>query len=130
MSIKNKLRTGISFLFLLALLCSGFAVYYLQQLSNDSRAILKDNYRTLIYTKNISSLLDSDKPDKLKNIQSNLTAQEHNITEPGERALTDTLQALFNQYKLAQTNQVQQQILGVKIRNTISGIMTLNMNAI
>ncbi|MBW4891680.1 cell wall metabolism sensor histidine kinase WalK [Mucilaginibacter sp. HMF5004] len=133
MSIKNKLRTGISFLFLLALLCSGFAVYYLQQLSNDSRAILKDNYRTLVYTKNISSLLDAPpalKPNRLKDIQTNLTQQEHNITEKGEKELTDSLQQFFNQYQTAQVNPAAQQALSIKMRDAISGIMTMNMNAI
>lgn len=130
MSIKNKLRTGISFLFLLALLCSGFAVYYLQQLSNDSRAILKDNYRTLEYTKNITWLLDAETGDanRLKDIQANLTAQEHNITEKGEKELTDSLQRLFNQYKTS--TPALRQAISIKMRNAISGIMTLNMDAI
>lgn len=131
MSIKNKLRTGISFLFLLALLCSGFAAYYLQQLSDDSRAILKDNYRTLIYTKNIVSLMDAStlsKPNRLKDIQTSLAKQEHNITEKGEGALTDSLQVLFNHYQVAQANQIPD--ISVKMRNVINAIMTLNMNAI
>ncbi len=133
MSIKNKLRAGISFLFLLALLCSGLAIYYLQQLSNDSSAILKDNYRTLIYTKNISRLLDATDnqyPNRLKDIQTNITAQARNVTERGERALTDSLQSLFLKYKAALSSPAQLSSVSLGIRNVISDINTLNMNAI
>ncbi|RKR82523.1 signal transduction histidine kinase [Mucilaginibacter gracilis] len=131
MSIKNKLRAGISFLFLLALLCSGLAAYYLQQLSNDSKAILKDNYNTLNYLKNISSELDAPlTPASLKVISTNLTAQEHNITEPGEKQLTSSLRSLYNSYQLSANNPVQAAQLAVKMRNTINTIMTINMDAI
>ena len=133
MSIKNKLRAGISFLFLLALFCSGLAAYYLQQLSNDSKAILKDNYRSLIYAKNISSMLDAPTEPtatRLANIQANLTAQEHNVTEQGERQLTDSLHNLFNAYKAATANPALIQHLSVKMRNTIYNIMAVNMSAI
>ncbi len=44
MTIKNKLRAGIGFLFLMALVSSGLADYYLTRLSTDSKVILKDNY--------------------------------------------------------------------------------------
>ncbi|MET3979025.1 signal transduction histidine kinase [Mucilaginibacter sp. UYP25] len=133
MSIKNKLRAGISFLFLLALLCSGLAIYYLQQLSNDTREILKDNYHTLTYTKNINKLLDapdSKYPNRLKDIQTNISAQQRNITENGERVLTDSLQSLFVQYQLAPSNQEKRSAISLHLRNLMDEINTLNMNAI
>ncbi len=133
MSIKNKLRAGISFLFLLALLCSGLAIYYLQQLSNDSRAILKDNYNTLLYTKNIGKLLDardSQYPNRLQDIQANITKQAHNITEKGEGALTDTLQALFVRYQAVQSDPIKLSEISLNMRNVMADINTLNMNAI
>jgi hypothetical protein len=43
MSIKNKLRAGIGFLFLMALIAAGLAAYYLNRLSADSKDILKDS---------------------------------------------------------------------------------------
>ncbi|MGY4539189.1 signal transduction histidine kinase [Mucilaginibacter sp. UYNi724] len=133
MSIKNKLRAGISFLFLLALLCSGLAIFYLQQLSNDTREILKDNYHTLTYTKNINKLLDapdSKYPNRLKDIQTNISAQQRNITENGERVLTDSLQSLFVQYQLATPNQEKRSAISLQLRNLMDEINTLNMNAI
>ena len=59
MTIKNKLRAGFSFLFLLALLCCGLSIYFLNRLSADARAILKDNYKSVQYMKNIGSAIDA-----------------------------------------------------------------------
>jgi PAS domain S-box-containing protein len=130
MSIKNKLRAGISFLFLLALLCSGFAAYYLQQLSNDSKAILKDNYLSLTYMKNIGSTLDAPaNRATLKSIESNIIAEEHDITETGEAALAHSLHQLFDQYK-QETNVAVKTQLGLQMKNAMYGIIQLNMNAI
>src|SRR4051812_15735558 len=88
MTIRAKLHFGIGFLFLMALICSGLAAYYLNRLSFDSKAILKDNYQTLIYTKSLNQVFDSVKngtpsPSQLAIIEKNITAEERNITEPG-----------------------------------------------
>jgi hypothetical protein len=65
LSIKNNLRAGIGFLFLIALLSSSLAAYYIYRLSTDSKAILRDNYESLIFTKNINQVLDlPGEPDK------------------------------------------------------------------
>ena len=53
MTIKNKLRAGFGFLFLLALVCSALSIYYLNRLSADSSVILKDNHETIVYMRNI-----------------------------------------------------------------------------
>jgi PAS domain S-box-containing protein len=130
MSIKNKLRAGIGFLFVLALLCSGFAAYYLQQLSNDSKAILKDNYLSLIYMKNIGSALDAPaNKTTLKTIETNIVAEEHDITERGEGAIAHSLHKLFDQYK-QETNVAVKTQLGLQMKNAMYGIIQLNMNAI
>jgi hypothetical protein len=59
MTIKNKLRTGIGFLFVLALICCGLSVYFLNRLSADAGVILKDNYKTLQYTQKILDAIDA-----------------------------------------------------------------------
>src|SRR5947209_154935 len=117
MSIKNKLRAGITFLFLLALLCSGLSAYYLQKLADDSKAILKDNYRSLSYVEDIASVLDSTELTRghvLAAIQTDLADQQHNVTERGERQLTDSLQRLFGQYKNAQSDPVSLSAISIK----------------
>jgi len=135
MSIKNKLRAGITFLFLMALIAAGLASYYLNRLSADSKDILKDNYRTLIYAKNIGQALDNagqtyPNTTLLSDIEKNLSAQEHNITEHGERELTASLRANFERYKIAANNHQPTALYSDKMKNLLYGIMQLNMTAI
>jgi len=135
MSIKSKLRAGIGFLFLMALVSSGLADYYLTRLSTDSKVILKDNYRSLIYAKNIGQILDEADNNvpakaKLQIIQDNITSEEHNITEVGEGKLADSLQATFNQLTQNLNNPVAAATLKNKMKGVMYGIMQLNMNAI
>src|SRR5471030_1393924 len=101
MTIKNKLRAGFSFLFLLALVCCGLSIYFLNRLSADARDILKDNYKSVQYAKNIGSAIDA-KPwpldqQQIKLIEDNLIKQEHNVTEHGEQQLTDSLRSKYEQ---------------------------------
>jgi len=60
MTIKNKLRTGIGFLFVLSFICCGLSVYFLNRLSADAGAILKDNYKSLQYGQQILSAVDAN----------------------------------------------------------------------
>jgi PAS domain S-box-containing protein len=135
MSIKSKLRAGIGFLFLMALVSSGLADYYLTRLSTDSKVILKDNYRSLIYTKNIGQVLDQPGnaiPSKagLQIIEDNINKEEHNITEAGEEKLADSLRASFELFKQSQNNPAAVAALKIKMKNIMYGISQLNMNAI
>jgi signal transduction histidine kinase len=135
MSIKNKLRAGITFLFLMALIAAGLAAYYLNRLSADSKDILKDNYRTLIYAKNIGQALDNagqtyPNATLLSDIEKNLSAQEHNITEHGERELTALLRTNFEHYETAANNHRTTALYSDKMKNLLYGIMQLNMTAI
>jgi len=132
MTIKNKLRLGIGFLFLMALISSGLADYYLARLSNDSKAILKDNYRSLVYMREIQMAIDNQKitdQAKFEIIDNNIAKEEQNITERGEKQLADSLQATFAQYKVT-ADPVKSQELVHKIREQLYGILQLNMTAI
>jgi nitrogen-specific signal transduction histidine kinase len=129
MRLKNKLRFGIGFLFLMALISSGLADFYLNRLSSDSKLILKNNYRSITYSKNIGEALDDGTKSTVANqqiIETNLTQEEHNITEPGEARLAATLRANFELYKLAPGNILYKN----NIRTAVYAIMQLNMNAI
>jgi PAS domain S-box-containing protein len=135
MSIKNKLRAGIGFLFLMALVSSGLADYYLTRLSVDSKVILKDNYRSLIYTKNIGQVLDEPGNGipgkaKLQIIEDNIIKEEHNITEAGEGRLADSLFADFAQFKQNLNNPATTAVLKLKMKGMLYSIMQLNMTAI
>jgi PAS domain S-box-containing protein len=135
MSIKNKLRAGIGFIFLTALISSGLADYYLTRLSNDSKVILKDNYRSIIYVKNIGQILDekiNSIPNvaKLQVIDDNIIKEEHNITEAGEGRLADSLRKSFELFKQNLNTPATAAALKIKMKGTMYGIMQLNMNAI
>lgn len=131
MSIKNKLRAGIGFLFLMALIAAGLAAYYLNRLSADSKDILKDNYRSVIYTKNISQALDGQvKQEQLAAIEANLRMEENNITEPGEMTLAGSLRADFEQYKAALRDKRPTDLLQFKMKTELYAIMQLNMAAV
>src|SRR5579872_5829101 len=134
MTIKNKLRAGFGFLFLLAIVCSGLSIYYLNRLSADSSVILKDNYETILYMRNIGIALDENETSlnksQINDIETNLVKQEHNITEPGEQQLTDSLRSKYEQLKLLGSDASKQGKLRVEIRKALFGIMKLNMDAI
>jgi PAS domain S-box-containing protein len=134
MTIKNKLRAGISFLFLLALLCCGLAIYFLNRLSADARAVLKDNYKSVQFAKNMVSVLDTTpgilNKSQLAVFESNLQNQEHNITETGEKQLTDSLQSKYERFKFSGINRQQATALRAEIKNVLYKIMQLNMTAI
>ena len=133
MTIKNKLRAGFGFLFLLAIVCSGLSIYYLNRLSADSSVILKDNYETILYMRNIGIALDANEgslnKDQISTIETNLVKQEHNITEPGEQQLTDSMRSKYEQLKLLGSDATRQSSLRLQIRKTLYGIMKLNMDA-
>ncbi|MDN5289133.1 MAG: hypothetical protein JWR38_5407 [Mucilaginibacter sp.] len=134
MTIKNKLRTGIGFLFILALICCGLSVYFLNRLSADAGMILKDNYKTLQYGQKILSAMDANSGPlnkaQLQTIDVNLNLQQHNVTEPGEGKLTDSLTTLYNKIKLSNNDAVQLAPLRIQARQVVYGIMQLNMSAI
>ena len=134
MTIKNKLRAGFSFLFLLALICCGLSIYFLNRLSADARAILKDNYKSVQYAKNIGYEIDAAtgplNRNKVSVIEDNLAKQEHNITERGERLFTDSLRSKYEQLKLLPNNSVKTALLHSEIKRLLYGIMQLNMSAI
>jgi hypothetical protein len=58
MVLKTKLSLGIGFLFAMIFIVAGICCYYIQTLSRESDNILKDNYRSLVYTKNMLQALD------------------------------------------------------------------------
>jgi PAS domain S-box-containing protein len=134
MTIKNKLRAGIGFLFLLASICCSLSIYFLNRLSADASVILKDNYETLKFVKNIGSALDQNELRldalQINTIESNLIKQEPNVTEPGEQQLTDSLRSKYEQLKLLANDASKQTILRWEVRKVLYGIMQLNMNAI
>jgi PAS domain S-box-containing protein len=134
MTIKNKLRAGFGFLFSLAFICCGMSIYFLNRLSADASAILKDNYESVRYARNIAAAVEQQAgtmtPAQISIIEHNLFKQEHNITEPGEEKLTDSLRSKYEQLKIRGNVTGSEPQLRSEIRQLCFDIMNVNMKAI
>ena len=107
MSLRTKLTVGLGFLFLIIFGLVIYSSFQIQQLSKDADNILKDNYASLQYCKNMLIALDdmnSTVSSKIlssgqgkaysydqqlfesgkSTFDSNLNAEKHNITEIDE----------------------------------------------
>jgi len=129
LSVRNKIWLGTIFLFLLLLLTGGAGIFYTATLKSESKAVLKDNYESLLYCYEMQQQLDSidiNYSQSLQQFDIALKKQEKNITEPGEDAATHTLSNLFEQ--LRSGDSTKQNIK--EIQQYIQRILYLNMNAI
>src|ERR1700761_1447685 len=131
MTIKNKLRAGFSFLFLMAFICCGLSIWFLNRLSADASVILKNNYESVKFVKNIGSALEKNGTEldasQISIIEANLVKQEHNVTEPGEQQLTDSLRSKYEQLKLSVNTPQKQILLRSELRKVLYDIMQINM---
>lgn len=128
-SVKNKIRLGTLFLFLLLLLSGGLGIYNLVRLKNDTKMILENNYESLDYCHIMQRQLDSftiDRPDALRNFDDALQKQENNITEPGEYDATAALRSAFDKLKKGDTSGA----LMMEMHKQLHFILNANMNAI
>jgi len=121
MILKTKLTLGLGFLFVIIFTLAGFCSYYVERLGLESDNILKNNYESIVYSKNMISGLDdikisigsiinntshtarrSDYYLKLfesgKNVfDNNLKAENNNITEIHEK---EHVERLNNEYEI------------------------------
>jgi hypothetical protein len=112
---------GLGFLFIIIFALAFFCSYYVEKLSGQAEAILKDNYDSIVYSKNMISSLDDMRtsissgifnPNADKKLtdyysglfetgriefEKNLKAENNNITEIHEKEYTESLN---NDYKL------------------------------
>ncbi len=128
MRLKSKLRLALFFLFLIILLFGVSGIFFTKKLSSDADKILKNNYETLVYDNNMLKNIDALSTDKnaAADFADNLSKQEKNITEPGEREATDALRKAFDGLKTKTNDSVNL----VQIRHSIEIINGLNQNAI
>jgi len=128
-SVKNKIRLGTLFLFLLLLLSGGMGIYNLVRLKNDAKMILEDNYESLDYCHIMQRQLDSfniDRPDALRNFEDALRKQENNVTEPGEYNATAALRSDFDKLKKGDSSTPVIR----DMHKQLHFILNANMNAI
>ena len=101
MTIKTKLSLALTFLFGIILLLGGLGIFYLNRLSGDAQAILKDNYITLEHVNTMQKALvtRANDPDALRLFDETLQKQLHNITEQGEQEATNALRRNFDRFR-------------------------------
>jgi hypothetical protein len=127
--MKNKLTSRIVLLFVMIISLSLVSAYYNFSIENDTENILKANYNTLEYSRNMLLSLDEINSNKEKAIiafETNLTKQMGNITEVGEDKATSSLQNNFDSLKKNWTDEA----LKSQIRQNIFRILKLNTVAI
>ncbi|WP_374175194.1 ATP-binding protein [Flavobacterium tructae] len=129
MRIKTKLNLGVGLLFLMIIilsLVSGYAVFLIKA---DTENILKANYNTLEYSRNMILSLDEIKVNSdstIHTFKEYLEKQTRNVTEPGEKEATAKLE---NDFALLEKNGSNETVKA-QIRQDIFSIMKLNLDAI
>jgi NtrC-family two-component system sensor histidine kinase KinB len=115
-SIRTRFTLGMIFLFLIILVLSVFSGYFLNKLSDKTGAILKENYLSVVYAREMSagiteinqeitsSFLTKRNPDSLKIagnldiIRNSLNAEKNNLTEAGEDKLVAAIEGSYAAY--------------------------------
>jgi PAS domain S-box-containing protein len=129
MKIKTKLNLGVGLLFLLIIILTLVSAFYIFSIKKDTENILKANYNTLEYSRNMLLSLDkinSDGENAIVVFENNLDKQAENVTEVGEHNATRNLKKSFD---LLKANRADQKLKS-QIRQDIFEIMKLNMTAI
>jgi hypothetical protein len=135
MILKTKVSLGLGFLFIIIFTLAGFCSYYVGRSAQDAENILKDNYDSLVYSRNMISGLDdminsigstvfnpvgegagSDYYRQLfesgkKVFETNLKAESNNITEIHEKEYVEKLNHEYEMYLK----------LCLQMKNSVSG---------
>lgn len=129
MRIKTKLTLGVGLLFLLIIVLAIVSTGYINALKNDTENILVSNYNTLEYSRKMMLSLDEihQSPNAIRQFEDNLQKQKDNVTESGEKEATQKLEEHF---QLLQADTSAAATIAPLIRQDISLIMMLNMQAI
>lgn len=99
MTLKSKIALGMGFLFVIVTLLGGLGAFYLNQLANDAKEILKDNYISLEYVNSMQKAFLGGQPADLEDFDKTLKKQEANITEAGEQQATESLRKSFDTFR-------------------------------
>lgn len=125
--LKTKITLGVLFLYIMLLVVSILGYYYLNRLNEKAKFILKDNYESLEYSKNMLVALEdlpSHRAAAMQTFSINLQKQQANVTERGEKDATAAVARIFELLQKDSTVDVS------AIKKNIYTIMDLNMAAI
>lgn len=117
LSIRTKFALGMGFMFVIILVLIGFSAFYMNKLSNKTGAILKENFVSVVYAREMSDGLENINQEITtgfltnRNLDSALIQREFdafdkslqlekgNITEPGEEELVAEIETGFVAYR-------------------------------
>lgn len=130
MNVKRKIEAGLLFLFTLSIIITGISAYSTKKLANDSNAILMNNYTSIVHAKNMLKELSLAINDSIHfnttAFENILTLQQANITEQGEKNLTDSIAFYIKEINSAKNSQ---KIIAT-VNQLLYKIMELNMKAV
>lgn len=128
MKLRAQLTFGVGFLFFMILLLAIVSGYYVYRLKKDTNNILVDNYNTLHYSRNMLSALEDFRTNgkSVQLFEHNLMLQKRNVTERGERAVTERV----NRHFLSLKREMKNATVVADLRKDIFQLMYLNMQAI
>jgi NtrC-family two-component system sensor histidine kinase KinB len=134
MKIKTKIRLGFALIFVVVLLFGGLSIFFINQLSKNAKVILKNNYETLSFTKEMRTILDENNlplNDAAKaSFNKQLEKQEHNVTEKGEDVATASLRKAFETMRSPASDLAIQQSAERDVRVDLRKVEELNMQAV
>ncbi len=125
--LKTKITLGVLFLYIMLLVVSILGYYYLNRLNEKAKFILKDNYESLEYSKNMLVALEDlpvHRAAAMQTFSLNLSKQQANVTERGEKDATEAVTRIFELLKKDSTVEIG------AIKKNIYTIMDVNMAAI
>ncbi|MES2398014.1 MAG: HAMP domain-containing sensor histidine kinase [Bacteroidota bacterium] len=130
MNVKRKIEAGLLFLFTLSIIITGISAYSTKKLANDSNAILMNNYTSIVHAKNMLKELSLATNDSVNfnttAFENTLAMQQANITEQGEKDLTDSISLYVNEIKRTKSSP---EIIS-SVNQLLYKIMELNMKAV
>lgn len=119
LKIRTKVLLGILFLFVEFALIGGLSIYYISSIKYSSQLMIKNNYWSVHYSENMIQAIDEaqsgvstqflnkqqyahDKNSTLvsfNKFEENLSLEEKNITEFGEKELVQSIRDKYTKYK-------------------------------
>jgi len=135
-SIKSKIALGIGLLFALLFAVSIVAIVFINLLSSKTEKLLAANYNTIRYCSEMSYAINdiNTSPATLGRFEANLKLQENNITEAGEKEVTQQLRYYFERIKKGDhdpsiLHEINQKIYDIYIINQ-GALERKNINAL
>jgi len=125
-SLRSKLLLAQAPLALVLALLGVVALRTLSELGRSSQRILKDNYRSVLAAQRMKDALEQmdrkRSPEAAAQFEAELKAQEDNLTEPGEKELTERLRQEWTAYQQGQPRYAQ-------VRDAAQRILEINQDA-